>query len=47
MTTMKANRLIAISIVFFAFAGTAGAQGVAWQDLSDAQRKLLAPHEQG
>ena len=43
---MKANRLIAISMVFIAFAGTAGAQGIAWQDLSDAQRKLLAPHEQ-
>ena len=46
MTTMKANRLVAISIALLALAGTAAAQGVAWQDLSDAQRRLLAPHEQ-
>ena len=46
MTTMKANRLVAISIALLALAGTAAAQGVAWQDLTDAQRKLLAPHEQ-
>jgi hypothetical protein len=43
---MKANRLVAISIVLLALAGTASAQGVAWQDLTEAQRKLLAPHEQ-
>src|SRR5688572_20130823 len=46
MTTMKANRLVAISIVLLALAGPAGAQGVAWDDLSDAQQRLLAPHQQ-
>ena len=46
MTTMKASRLVAVSIALLVLAGTASAQGVAWQDLSDAQRRLLAPHEQ-
>src|SRR6185503_9073713 len=46
MTTRKANRLVAFSIALLALAGTAAAQGVAWQDLSDGQRRLLAPHEQ-
>ena len=42
---MKANRLIALSIALFALAGAAAGQGIAWDDLSDAQRQLLAPHE--
>src|SRR5688572_9095792 len=44
---MKANSLVATCIVLLALlAGTARAQGVEWGELSEDQRRLLAPHEQ-
>jgi hypothetical protein len=38
---------MALAVAFCALvAGAAHAQGIAWQDLTEEQRRLLAPHEE-
>ena len=44
ITTVLCKSMNALALCVLA--GTAQGQGVAWQDLSDAQKRLLAPHEQ-
>lgn len=43
---MRASRFVALCVVLAAFAAGANAQGIAWEDLSEAQRELLAPQQQ-
>ena len=43
---MRAISLVTACIALFALSASAWAQGVAWEDLSEGQRRLLARHEQ-